>query len=74
MPLFDRHTRGALAAAESFREMAAAFESFALLMEEQYHQACEADPGLHEAVQSAYRIDPGVGWLDVAALREKERR
>lgn len=36
-------------------------------------KAIEEDPGLPEALDRARRIDPDVGWLDVAAHREKQR-
>jgi hypothetical protein len=43
------------------------------IMEKAWKEACEKDPGLAEAFDTARIKDPNIGWLEVAAKREKER-
>lgn len=40
-------------------------------LERAYEDACKKDPGLPNAWMRAKRLHPDVGWLDVAADREK---
>lgn len=43
-------------------------------LDDAYHEAVAADPGLPEALRLALEEDPDTGWLDVAEQRERERQ
>lgn len=49
----------------------AGFRRFAEAMEEARRQAFEADPTLEARLSRARMRDPDIGWLDVAARRER---
>lgn len=40
-------------------------------LEEAYEAACKKDPGLADAWMKARESNPDIGWLDIAADREK---
>jgi hypothetical protein len=58
-------------AAEAFGRYADALEDLAKVMAELRAQAAADDPGLLPHLARASAIDPEVGWLDVAAERER---
>lgn len=55
------------------RDCAESLRRYAFALEEFRQKAYADDPLLAVAVWNARLTDPGVGWLDVAAEREKRR-